>query len=188
MALGFTVLGTREPSPKQEKPHRTPSTEFDSALRIREDGVLWASAKFPHCETRFRTPKNAFLVFQMARTGVTFTATVQWRRALHQSSPCLILMVIIGLYSAARSWKTTSFSSRWTVFVLALLPEAVRNLWHRGHSIFAHHVLQHMPIPGCPCLSSSPASYRPIILHHSNASNCWLGWRRGLLVLVQPPA
>ena len=51
---------------------------------------------------------------------------VQWRWALQHSSWLLALrMVILGLCMAAQSWKPISWSSRWTILVLTLLPEAV---------------------------------------------------------------
>jgi hypothetical protein len=53
---------------------------------------------------------------------------VQWRWALYHSSRRFTLhMLILGLCAAARPWKPISRSSRWTVIVLTLLPEAVWN-------------------------------------------------------------
>ena len=53
---------------------------------------------------------------------------VQCRRALHHSNWRLALqMVVLGLCAAARPWKPISWSSRRTVLVLILLPEAVWN-------------------------------------------------------------
>jgi hypothetical protein len=51
---------------------------------------------------------------------------VQWQQALHHSSRHLALhMVSLGLCAAAWPWKPVSWSSRRTVHVLMLLPEAV---------------------------------------------------------------
>jgi hypothetical protein len=36
-------------------------------------------------------------------------------------------MVILFLYAVARPWKPISWSSRWTIIVLMLLPKAIRN-------------------------------------------------------------
>ena len=91
------------------------------ALCIRTGRVLLSSAKprfvwLPDGEARFITLENES------------TAPVQWRQALHHSSRHLALrMVILGLCAAARPWKPISWSTRWTVLVLTLLPEAVWN-------------------------------------------------------------
>ena len=54
---------------------------------------------------------------------------VQWQRALHHSNRRLALcLVMLGLCAAAQTWKLISWSSRWTVIVPTLLPEAVGNL------------------------------------------------------------
>ena len=53
---------------------------------------------------------------------------VQWWRALHHSSRCLALrMVLLGLCTAARPSTPISWRSRRTVLVLTLLSEAVWN-------------------------------------------------------------
>jgi hypothetical protein len=52
----------------------------------------------------------------------------QWQRALHHSSRCMAMsMVILGLGEAALPWKPISWSYRWTVIVLTFLHEAVWN-------------------------------------------------------------
>ena len=57
-----------------------------------------------------------------------YCSRVQWRQALHHSSQCLALrMVILGLCAAARRWKPILWSSWLTVLVLTLFPEAVWN-------------------------------------------------------------
>lgn len=56
--------------------------------------------------------------------------TSKFRHALHHSSRCLAsCMVMWGLCAAACPWKCVSWSSRCTVCVLMLLPEALW-VWH----------------------------------------------------------
>jgi hypothetical protein len=52
---------------------------------------------------------------------------VQWKWVLHYSQYLTLRMVILGLCAVAQPWKCISWSSRRTVIVLKLLPEAVWN-------------------------------------------------------------
>jgi len=55
-------------------------------------------------------------------------------------------MVILDLCVAARPWKPTSWSSKWKVLVLPLLPESVWNsvmYCNRRQTIFPLYLLQH---------------------------------------------
>jgi hypothetical protein len=78
---------------------------------------------------------------------------VQWQRALHHSSWRLALRMILGLCAAAQPWKPISRSSRRTVIVLMLLPEAVCksvvSVATEDSRIFNSGVLQHSAVPFC---------------------------------------
>ena len=64
----------------------------------------------------------------LQRTHFHFSR-VQWRQALHHSSRCLALcMVILGLCAAGQPGKPISWSSQRAFLVMALLPKAVWNL------------------------------------------------------------
>ena len=93
------------------------------ALCIGTGSILLASTK-----PRFvRRTARWWSVIHYSREGFS-TAPESNGWALHHSSRCLALrMVTWGLCAATRPWKPISWSSRRTVLVLTLLPEAVRN-------------------------------------------------------------
>uniref|UniRef100_A0A8K9UUH4 Myosin IXb n=1 Tax=Oncorhynchus mykiss TaxID=8022 RepID=A0A8K9UUH4_ONCMY len=92
--------------------HRTPY-----CCHERPPGIRQTQIRLSHCQMVKRDSS-------LQRTRFTAPA-FQWRRALHPSSRCLALsMMILGLCAAARPWKPISGSFRRTVLVLMLLPEA----------------------------------------------------------------
>jgi len=105
---------------------------------------------------------------------------VQWPWALHHSSRCLALrVVILGLCAAAQLWKPI-----WrTMFALTLLTEAVLELGseccNRRQKIFPRYALQHLAVPFCELVwpTTSPLScyFSWTFPLHNNSTYSWPG-------------
>ena len=121
VALRFHFTGTKGPSLNHEKQPQTiiphpPNFTVGTMHwgRYHSPGICQTQICLSDCQMvkRDSSPENAFSLLQ-SPMAASFTPLMT------------LYMVILGLCPAARPWKPISWSSRWTVLVLTLLPRAV---------------------------------------------------------------